>query len=370
MVEFGLALPILLLVMYGLIETGRLVFMYASVVSAARQAVRYGSATGNNAAGTPYYNDCTGIRAAAKGLGFIQPFNDSDIQISYDNGPGAANPWTQATCPITSTEHPVNGDRIWVSVSTQYSPIVPLVPFRPFTISSSGWRTLLVGISVAVDSPAIVLTPGSGNISLIKDAWCSTCTPPGIYFQWQGQPVGYIYTIYNNGSDPVNITGVTDSLGITVACPLSQNPMAPGASMQCTGTYNVSPTDVQNGVIINLATATGNDAITTAGVVAQATKTINFSPLPQLQLAKTATLPTIVQSGSVIAYSYTLTNVGNTALYPPYAVSDNNTDASPVCPTTPNPLSPGTWTGTGILPGGSVTCTASHTISNNDINRT
>ena len=39
MVEFALALPILLMVMYGLIESARLIFMYASVVSAARQAV-------------------------------------------------------------------------------------------------------------------------------------------------------------------------------------------------------------------------------------------------------------------------------------------------------------------------------------------
>ncbi|MGE5251945.1 MAG: TadE family protein, partial [Bacteroidota bacterium] len=46
MVEFALALPILLLVVYGLLESGRLLFIYASVVTAARQAARYGSATG------------------------------------------------------------------------------------------------------------------------------------------------------------------------------------------------------------------------------------------------------------------------------------------------------------------------------------
>ena len=62
MVEFGLALPILLLVVYGLIESGRAVFIYASVATAARQAARYGSATGDNGAGTLYYNDCSGIR--------------------------------------------------------------------------------------------------------------------------------------------------------------------------------------------------------------------------------------------------------------------------------------------------------------------
>src|SRR5512143_4259638 len=79
MVEFALALPILLLVVYGLIETGRLLFMYASVVTAARQAARYGSATGDIGTGTRYYNDCNGIEAAARKLEFIQRFSSITI---------------------------------------------------------------------------------------------------------------------------------------------------------------------------------------------------------------------------------------------------------------------------------------------------
>src|SRR5512135_1252251 len=86
MVEFALALPILLLVVYGLLETGRLLFMYASVVTAAQQAARYGSASGVIESGTTnYYNDCTGIVAAANRVAFIQTF--SKIDISYDSGP-------------------------------------------------------------------------------------------------------------------------------------------------------------------------------------------------------------------------------------------------------------------------------------------
>ena len=82
MVEFALALPILLLVVYGLIESGRLLFIYASVVSAARQAARYGAASGANASAINFYNDCSGIRAAANKLAFMQPF--SSIKIMHD----------------------------------------------------------------------------------------------------------------------------------------------------------------------------------------------------------------------------------------------------------------------------------------------
>src|SRR3989304_5916059 len=84
--EFALSLTVLLMVVYGLLETGRLLFIYASTVTAARQAVRYGSATGINDSGAPYYQDCDGIRAAVQNVGFINRFDNSDILIAYDRG--------------------------------------------------------------------------------------------------------------------------------------------------------------------------------------------------------------------------------------------------------------------------------------------
>ena len=46
MVEFAIVLPMLLLLLYGILEAGRLLFIYSTIVTASRQAVRYGSATG------------------------------------------------------------------------------------------------------------------------------------------------------------------------------------------------------------------------------------------------------------------------------------------------------------------------------------
>src|SRR5512139_1149020 len=85
MVEFALALPLLLLLIFGILELGRLVFTYSSVVNASREAVRYGSATGLKAAGstTLRYADCAGIRAAAKKVSFSANVTDSDIVINY-----------------------------------------------------------------------------------------------------------------------------------------------------------------------------------------------------------------------------------------------------------------------------------------------
>ena len=46
MVEFMLALPLLLVLIYGTIEVARLVFIFSSVANASRQAARYGSGAG------------------------------------------------------------------------------------------------------------------------------------------------------------------------------------------------------------------------------------------------------------------------------------------------------------------------------------
>lgn len=154
-VEFALAVPILLMVLYGLLEVGRLLFIYSSTVTAARQAVRYGAVTGVNDGGILRYQDCAGIRTAARSVAFITKFDDSEIDIVFDSGPDPDTgviPAPFATCNgVDFLAVPVqNGDRLLVSVSTTFVPIVPLVPLEPMTIESSSSRTILVDIDIEV----------------------------------------------------------------------------------------------------------------------------------------------------------------------------------------------------------------------------
>src|ERR1044072_5481410 len=89
MVEFAIVLPLLLLLLYGLLETGRLLFIYSTIVTASRQAVRYGSATGDGInPGVARYRDCTGIRVAANRVDYLNAFSEYNVSISWDNGPG------------------------------------------------------------------------------------------------------------------------------------------------------------------------------------------------------------------------------------------------------------------------------------------
>lgn len=140
MLEFGLAIPILLFIMLGCIEMGRLIYTYSAVTMASREAARYGFSLGENGLGVPRYQDCAGIRAAARAPASIVGIDDSGIEISYDDGPGTS---IFSSCPPESV---ATGTRIVVRVTASYRPIVPLVNLPELTISSTSKRTILVDI--------------------------------------------------------------------------------------------------------------------------------------------------------------------------------------------------------------------------------
>jgi Flp pilus assembly protein TadG len=154
MVEFALVLPILLVLIYGLLEVGRLLFIYSSVVTATRSASRYGAATGlNTSGGVPRYQDCAGIRAAAQQVGFLQKFEDADILIWHDDGedknqvaycaPGRTS--DKSFRPSTG-----NSSRVRVQVKAQYTPMLTFSLLQPLTISSISARTILVSVQLAL----------------------------------------------------------------------------------------------------------------------------------------------------------------------------------------------------------------------------
>ena len=143
LLEFALALPIFLLVVYGLMEASRWIFTVAAVSTASREAARYASASGVNAAGNLNYQDCAAIRDTARGVAFLVSLADSDITIKYDHGPGAggtAIPNCTQTSGAQTNVNPNTGDRVIVTVKTTYSPLLPLVPFGnniPIVVNSS-----------------------------------------------------------------------------------------------------------------------------------------------------------------------------------------------------------------------------------------
>jgi len=179
MVEFAIALPVLLLLLYGIIEAGRLLFIYSTVVTASRQAVRYGSATGvGNEIGIngaprpnePRYQDCDGIRNAAQAVGYLGAFNT--ITIKHDNGPSDPSPQQFCINPADETDstnwtpNANNTSRISVTVEKQYTPIVKLVPFAARTIKATSARTILLSVSIQVTSPPVTYIASSPTATI------------------------------------------------------------------------------------------------------------------------------------------------------------------------------------------------------------
>ncbi len=177
-----LVLPILLMLLYGIIEVGRLIFIFASVANASRQAARYGSASGE-INDTAFYQDCDGIRVVANQSAFILTFDE--INITYDRGinpDGTSIPIEgvdpdpkKDSCPI---EVPVrNGDRIIVLVSATYEPILTLLPMEPMEVVSASARSFLISIPIVGNSMPTGFAPETSTPSPAPPVITETVPP-------------------------------------------------------------------------------------------------------------------------------------------------------------------------------------------------
>jgi hypothetical protein len=161
LVEFALILPVLLMTMYGVMEFGRLLFIYVTTTSATREAARYAAAVGISDNGVPFYNDCAGIREAAKRIGVLAGIQDSDIIIKYDNGPGTTASGDVDECPAPGSG-PRLGDRIVINVTGHFEPIIPIVvPISIQNIPSSTARTIIRNVIVGEDF--VIVPPASSE---------------------------------------------------------------------------------------------------------------------------------------------------------------------------------------------------------------
>jgi len=154
LVEFALALPIFLLLALGVIEFGRLLFIYTAVTTSSREAARYGAAIGVTANGVVRYNDCDGMRAAARRIGSLAGIEDANILITYDHGPGTD--WGDPPADCQGSYPPGEaglGDRVVVNVTATYRFIVPLVRLPSFDITSTTARTIVKDVYPFAEEP-------------------------------------------------------------------------------------------------------------------------------------------------------------------------------------------------------------------------
>jgi Flp pilus assembly protein TadG len=153
MVEFAIVFPLLLLLLFGIFEFGRIMFIYSAVVTASRDAARYGAAILDTGGGISQYEDCAGIRETAKNIGKYAGISDADISIQYSNESGIYS----ASCP--PSQEVTAADIISISISTSVIPVTPIGNFSAIPLNSSTSRTILKNVELGSSGT------GSGSVS-------------------------------------------------------------------------------------------------------------------------------------------------------------------------------------------------------------
>ena len=200
---------------------------------------------------------------------------------------------------------------------------------------------------------ADVTTPGSRNPHLAIDKVDNTGT-----FDSVGDVISFTITATNDGNVTLHDVVVTDpnvtNLDCTPATPVAD--LAPGDSISCTASHTITQDDLDAGSFFNQAcvddgeagAASQCDDVTTPGV-----------KNPHLAIQKIATESGYDSVGDLIHYTITATNDGNVTLHAVVVTDPNVTDldCTPALPVAD------------LAPGDTITCTASHTVTQGDLDK-
>jgi Flp pilus assembly protein TadG len=125
LVEFALVFPVVLVLIFGLIDLSWMVFSYTQLWNGLREGLRYASVTGFGV--TPQYYQCDAIRQQIVGRAGFSGVKASNITVTYDNGePGHV----LGSCPAggaVSTTSLNTGNRVVVEVNVEVPFLTPFI---------------------------------------------------------------------------------------------------------------------------------------------------------------------------------------------------------------------------------------------------
>ncbi len=173
-------------------------------------------------------------------------------------------------------------------------------------------------------------------------------------FDSVGDVINYTIVATNTGNVTLASVTVTDPKVSGLVCsPANGSSLAPGASLNCTASHTVTQADLDAGSYAN--TACVNDG---AGGAAEAcaSEDVPADQNPALSMTKVATEQSFDSVGDVINYTIVATNTGNVTLAS-VTVTDPKVSGLVCSPAN----------GSSLAPGASLNCTASHTVTQADL---
>jgi LysM repeat protein len=218
-------------------------------------------------------------------------------------------------------------------------------------LSACNWNTTPTPNTVISQTP---------TLSLVVQVQNPTDT-----FDSLGDIIRYNYIVTNTGSGA--LAGpliLTDNIA-TVTCPElntvgdKDNDLDLGESITCSGSYGITQAALDARSVVNSATvsAAGGSAVSApTGVTVPLTA---VTPGKTLGLTNTASPPKYNQAGLLITYSYVITNTGSLAIGPAqFMITDDHISGSFPCNSDASTI---------LNPGGTLSCTATYTISQQDM---
>ena len=257
----------------------------------------------------------------------------------------------------------------------------------------TGSDTIAAGAQVSCTA-TYTLTQADVDAGLVRNAATATGTPPGgttittppsqmqipvdpapaiglvksadpATANAAGDVITYSFRVTNTGNvtltDPSIAETAFSGTGTAPAVTCPTGSLVPGQAVTCTASYAITQADVDAGSVTNTATATATPPSGAAPVSDPSSAAVTIAPAPALTIAKTATPDTVGAVGDTVTYSFVATNTGNVTLndvtVDEGAFSGTGTLGPVVCPAG----------AASLAPGASVTCTASYTFTQADI---
>ena len=177
-------------------------------------------------------------------------------------------------------------------------------------------------------------------------------------FDAVGDVVAYTITVTNTGNVTLDALVVSDPVADvgSISCP--DTVLDPAEVVECTATHTVTQTDLDNGSVVNTANAAVTDTNNNPIDVDSNQVTVLAVQNPLLETVKSSSTADFDAVGDVIDYEIVVTNTGNVTVSG-VVVSDPTADAGSI---TCTPVTPAV-----LAPGDSLTCSATHTVTQVDV---
>ena len=159
LVEFALVLPIFLLMLFGLVDLGRYVYLNSTVSQAAREGARLAAVEASWVGSTAPRCDQPGgpvcpadtselrshvVTAANRMMVGVDQLTDAEVHLSCDATTPPSGQWTSPTNNCNSAAERASNSFVSVRVETSYQPITPLIAQIFSSIDSVASATMII----------------------------------------------------------------------------------------------------------------------------------------------------------------------------------------------------------------------------------